>query len=47
MHGTSIEIHAECRMDREFAQLYTSSADQFKVEVWKKPASGPIVKAKI
>lgn len=47
MHGTSIEIHAECRMDREFAQLYTSSADQFKVEVWKKPASGPISRAKI
>lgn len=47
MHGTSIEIHAECKVDREFAQLYTSSADQFKVEVWKKPASGPIIRAKI
>ena len=34
--GTSLEIYAECRVDGEFAQLYTSSADEFRVEVCKR-----------
>ena len=33
--GTSLEIFAECRVDGEFAQLYTSSADEFLVEVYR------------
>lgn len=33
--GTSIEIYAECKVDGEYAQFYTSSADEFKVEVYK------------
>lgn len=33
--GTSLEIYAECKVDGEFAQFYTSSADEFLVEVWK------------
>lgn len=31
--GTSLEIYAECKIDGEYAQLYTSSADEFRVEV--------------
>lgn len=34
--GTSLEIYAECRVDGEFAQLYTSSADEFRVEAYKR-----------
>ena len=34
--GTSLEIYAECKVDGEFAQLYTSSADEFRVEVCKR-----------
>lgn len=34
--GTSLEIYAECRVDGEFAQLYTSSTDEFRVEVYKR-----------
>lgn len=33
--GTSLEIYAECKVDGEFAQFYTSSADEYKVEVYK------------
>lgn len=33
--GTSLEIYAECKVDGEFAQFYTSSADEFLVEVLK------------
>ena len=33
--GTSIEIYAECRIASEYAELYTSSADDFKVDVYK------------
>lgn len=33
--GTSLEIFAECRVGGEFAQLYTSSADEFLVEVYR------------
>lgn len=33
--GTSLEIFAECKADGEFAQLYTSSADEFLVEVYR------------
>jgi hypothetical protein len=33
--GSSLEIYAECRVDGEFAQLYTSSADEFLVEVYR------------
>lgn len=34
--GTSLEIFAECKVDGEFSQLYTSSADEFRVEVYKR-----------
>lgn len=34
--GTSLEIFAECRVDGEFAELYTSDAYEFKVEVYKR-----------
>jgi hypothetical protein len=33
--GTSLEIYAECKIDGEFAELYTSSADEFRVNVYK------------
>lgn len=33
--GTSLEVYAECRVDGEYAQLYTSSADEFRVEVYR------------
>lgn len=33
--GTSLEIYAECRSDQEYAGLYTSSADEFLVELYK------------
>lgn len=31
VHGTSLEIYAVCRVDGEFAELYTSSAKEFLV----------------
>lgn len=34
--GTSLEIFAECRVDGEFAELYTSDAYEYKVEVYKR-----------
>ena len=45
--GTSIEIYAECKVDGEFADLYTSSADEYKVEVYKKPINSNIIQMKI
>ena len=33
--GTSLEIFAESKAGGEFAQLYTSSADEYRVEVYK------------
>ena len=33
--GTSLEIYAESRVDGEYAELYTSSADEYKVTVYK------------
>ena len=35
IYGSSLELYAECAVDGEYAQFYTSSADQFKVEVYK------------
>lgn len=35
IYGTSLEIYAECKVDGEYAEFYTSSADEFKVEVYK------------
>lgn len=35
IHGTSLEIYAECLVDGEFSQLYTSSANEYKVDVYK------------
>lgn len=32
--GTSLELYAECYVDGEYAQLYTSSADEYRVEVY-------------
>lgn len=34
--GTSLEIFAECRVDGEFAELYTSDAYEYKVEVYRR-----------
>lgn len=33
--GSSFELYAECLVDGEYAELYTSSAREFKVEVYK------------
>lgn len=33
--GTSLELYAECRIDQEYVELYTSSADEFRVLVYK------------
>lgn len=35
IYGSSLELYAECQIDGEFAELYTSYADEFKVEVYK------------
>jgi len=35
VHGSSLELYAECQVDGEFASLYTSSTDEYKVEVYK------------
>lgn len=35
IYGTSLELYAECKVDGEFASLYTSLADEYKVEVYK------------
>lgn len=35
IYGTSLELYAECKVDGEYAEFYTSSADEFKVDVWK------------
>lgn len=35
IYGTSLEFYAECQTEGEFASLYTSSADEFKIEVYK------------
>ena len=35
IYGTSCEIYAECVVDGEFSQLYTSSPYEFRVEVYR------------
>lgn len=35
IHGTSLELWAECQEDGEFAQFYTSDAREFLVEVYR------------
>ena len=35
IYGTSCELYAECLVDGEFSQLYTSDAFEFRVEVYK------------
>ena len=35
VHGTSMEIYAECKVDGEFSELYTSSATEFRVQLYK------------
>lgn len=35
IYGTSLEIYAECLVDGEFAQLYTTSAYEYRVELYK------------
>lgn len=35
IYGTSLELYAECKVDSEYATLYTSSADEYKVELYK------------
>lgn len=34
VRGTSLELTAECQVDREFTALYTSSAREFKVQLY-------------
>lgn len=35
IYGTSCEIYAECLVDGEFSQLYTSDAFEFRVDVYR------------
>lgn len=35
VYGTSCELYAECLVDGEFSQLYTSDAYEFRVEVYR------------
>ena len=35
VYGTSLEIYAECNVDGEFSELYTSSATEFRVQLYK------------
>ena len=35
VYGTSLEIYAECKVDGEYAEFYTSSADEFRVDLYK------------
>lgn len=35
IYGTSLEMYAECKVSNEYASLYTSSADEYKVELYK------------
>lgn len=35
VYGTSLEIYAECKVDGEFAELYTSDPAEFRVRVYK------------
>lgn len=35
IYGTSCELYAECLIDGEFSQLYTSDAYEFRVEVYR------------
>lgn len=35
IYGTSLELYAECRVPGEYAQLYTSSAFEYRLEVYR------------
>lgn len=35
IYGTSMEIYAECRVPGEYAQMYTSAADEYKVSLYR------------
>lgn len=35
IYGTSLEIYAECSMPGEYAQMYTSAADEYKVSLYR------------
>ena len=35
IHGTSLEIHAQCNVPGEYAQMYTSAADEYKVSLYR------------
>ena len=38
VYGTSLEIYAECLVDGEYAELYTSSAYEYRVRLFKNDA---------
>lgn len=35
IHGTSLEIHAQCNVPGEYAQMYTSAADEYMVSLYR------------
>ena len=35
IHGTSLEIHAQCNVPGEYSQMYTSAADEYKVSLYR------------
>lgn len=43
IYGTSLEIYAECQTDGEFAELYTSSAREFLVELSEVAATTTVI----
>lgn len=43
IYGTSLEIYAECHTDGEFAELYTSSAREFLVELSEVAATTTVI----
>lgn len=43
IHGTSLELYAQCDVDGEFAELYTSDPKTFKVEVYRKSGGNDVL----
>ena len=38
VYGTSLELYAECKVDQEFSELYTSNPREFKVQLQRNDA---------
>ncbi len=38
VYGTSLELYAECKVDQEFSELYTSNPQEFKVQLQRNDA---------